>query len=35
MMFEWRELSTMTKISYIGRLISVIGLAVMTLTGTT
>jgi hypothetical protein len=33
MMIEWRELSGMTKIFYITGLVSVIGLAVMILTG--
>jgi hypothetical protein len=32
---DWRQLSTMTKISYIGGLISFIGLAIMILTGVT
>ena len=34
-MAEWKELSTMTKIFYIGGLVSFIGLAVMILTGLT
>jgi hypothetical protein len=32
---EWRELSTLTKVFYIGGLISFIGLAIMILTGMT
>jgi hypothetical protein len=35
MMAEWRELSTLTKIFYIGGLINFIGLAIMILTGMT
>ncbi len=35
MMAEWKEFSTMTKIFYIGGLVSFIGLAVMILTGWT
>jgi hypothetical protein len=35
MMADWRQLSTMTNIFYVGGLISVIGLAVMSLTGMT
>jgi hypothetical protein len=35
MMAEWRKLTTMTKIFYIGGLISFIGLAIMILTGVT
>jgi len=35
MIAEWKELSTMAKIFYIGGLISFIGLAIMILTGVT
>jgi hypothetical protein len=35
MMAEWRQLSTIAKIFYIGGLISFIGLAIMILTGLT
>ncbi len=35
MMPEWRQLSTMAKIFYVGGLISFIGLAIMILTGMT
>ena len=35
MMSEWRELSTLTKMFYLGGLVSFIGLAIMILTGMT
>jgi len=35
MMSEWRQLSTIAKIFYIGGLVSFIGLAIMILTGMT
>jgi hypothetical protein len=35
MMSEWRQLSTITKVFYIGGLISAIGPAIMILTGMT
>ena len=35
MMAEWSQLSTLTKIFYIGGLVSFIGLAIMILTGMT
>jgi len=34
-MSEWRELSTLTKMFYLGGLVSFIGLAIMILTGMT